>query len=165
MHFAFVVFFSRNALFILRFILIVGPDEPTGTQIPSMFLNFLGSDIDWKYSTEPELYACQAREGKRCFWPRGKVLGGTSVLNGMMYIRGNPSDYDDWKNMGNPGWGYDDVLPFFKKSEDNMQMDEMGQQYHGKGGMLPVSRFPYSPPLSQAILKGGQELGNHSCSH
>uniref|UniRef100_A0A1A9WL86 Glucose-methanol-choline oxidoreductase N-terminal domain-containing protein n=1 Tax=Glossina brevipalpis TaxID=37001 RepID=A0A1A9WL86_9MUSC len=136
-----------------------GGDEPVGAQIPSMFLNFIGSDIDWRYNTEPEKMACLSSEEQRCYWPRGKVLGGTSVLNGMMYIRGNPEDYDDWAAMGNPGWSYKEVLPFFMKSEDNQQLDEVGTDYHAKGGLMPVSRFPYNPPLSYAILKGGEEMG------
>lgn len=130
-----------------------------GAQIPSMFLNFIASDIDWKYNTEPEKSACLSSEGQRCYWPRGKVLGGTSVLNGMMYIRGNREDYDDWAAMGNPGWSYKDVLPFFKKSENNLQIDEVGKELHGTGGLMPVSKFPYNPPLSYAILKAGEELG------
>jgi choline dehydrogenase-like flavoprotein len=89
----------------------------------------------------------------------GKVLGGTSVINGMMYIRGNPSDYDDWERNSNPGWGYDEVLPYFKKSEDNLQINEVGREHHSTGGLLPVSRFPYNPPISKAILQGGEELG------
>jgi choline dehydrogenase-like flavoprotein len=124
-----------------------------------MFLNYLGSDIDWKFNTEPEKYACQASPEQRCYWPRGKVLGGTSVINGMMYIRGNPSDYDDWEAMGNPGWKFEDVLPFFKKSEDNQQIDEMDAAYHATGGPMPISRFPYQPPISNAILRAGEELG------
>lgn len=127
-----------------------------------MFLNFIGSDIDWRYNTEPEKMACLSAEEQRCYWPRGKVLGGTSVLNGMMYIRGNPEDYDDWSAMGNPGWSYKEVLPFFMKSEDNQQLNEVGTEYHAKGGLMPVSRFPYNPPLSYAILKGGEEMGNKS---
>ncbi|GAB0100510.1 glucose dehydrogenase [Sergentomyia squamirostris] len=136
-----------------------GGDEPTGSQIPSMFLNFIGSDIDWAYRTEPEKNACLSSPEQRCYWPRGKVLGGTSVINGMMYIRGNREDYDEWEDLGNLGWGYDDVLPFFMKSEDNLQMDEVDETYHSSGGPLPVSRFPYHPPFSYGILKGGQELG------
>lgn len=147
-----------------------------------MFFNFIGSDIDWKYNTEPEKKACLSSPEQRCYWPRGKVLGGTSgkyfttflniskvqsisninpfsVLNGMMYIRGNKEDYDDWEAMGNPGWGYEDVLPYFLKSEDNLQINEVDNKYHRTGGLLPVSKFPYNPPLSYAILRGAQELG------
>ncbi|KAG5682269.1 hypothetical protein PVAND_011633 [Polypedilum vanderplanki] len=136
-----------------------GPDEPTGAQIPSMFLNYLGSDIDYKFNTEPEKGACLSSHEQRCYWPRGKVLGGTSVINGMMYIRGNPSDYDNWEANGNPGWKWNDVLPYFKKSEDNLQINEVDSQFHSTGGLLPVSRFPYNPPISKAILQAGEELG------
>lgn len=124
-----------------------------------MFLNFLGSNIDWRYTTEPESSACLGSEGRRCTWPRGKVLGGTSVLNGMMYIRGNREDYDNWAALGNPGWSYEDVLPFFMKSEDNLQLNDVDKSLHAKGGPLPVSYFPYNPPLAYAILKGGEEMG------
>ncbi|XP_018568199.1 glucose dehydrogenase [FAD, quinone] [Anoplophora glabripennis] len=136
-----------------------GLDEPTGTQVPSMFLNFIGSDIDWGFQTEPETQACLSENERRCYWPRGKVVGGTSVMNGMMYIRGSRKDYDDWAALGNEGWSYNEVLPYFLKSEDNKQIDEMDQGFHSKGGLLTVSRFPYHPPLSKAILKAGEELG------
>ncbi|XP_074040704.1 glucose dehydrogenase isoform X2 [Leptinotarsa decemlineata] len=136
-----------------------GLDEPTGTQVPSMFLNFIGSDIDWGYQTEPETQACLGENEQRCYWPRGKVLGGTSVMNGMMYMRGSRKDYDDWAALGNDGWSYNEVLPYFLKSEDNKQMDQMDKGYHAKGGLLTVAQFPYHPPLSKAILKGAQELG------
>lgn len=139
--------------------IIQGGDEPTGAQIPSMFLNFIGSDIDWKYHTEPEKYACLSSPDQKCYWPRGKVLGGTSVMNGMMYIRGSREDYDNWAAMGNPGWGFDDVLPYFMKSEDNLQLDDVDPNFHAIGGPMPISKFPYNPPISYAILRGGQELG------
>ncbi|KAK9721326.1 GMC oxidoreductase [Popillia japonica] len=136
-----------------------GLDEPTGTQVPSMFLNFLGSDIDWGYQTEAESEACLNENEQRCYWPRGKVLGGTSVLNGMMYIRGSRKDYDDWSKLGNEGWSYNEALPYFLKSEDNKQIDKVDRGYHSVGGLLTVSQFPYHPPLSRAIIKGGEELG------
>lgn len=80
-------------------------------------------------------------------------------MNGMMYIRGNPSDYDDWEASGNPGWKWNDVLSYFKKSEDNIQINEVDSEYHTTGGLLPVSKFPYNPPISKAILQGAEELG------
>ncbi|KAF5280195.1 hypothetical protein FQA39_LY18112 [Lamprigera yunnana] len=136
-----------------------GMDEPTGTQIPSMFLNFIGSQIDWGYQTEPESDACLAEVDRRCYWPRGKVLGGTSAINGMMYIRGSVKDFDGWADLGNKGWSYNEVLPYFLKSEDNKQMDTVDRGYHSSGGLLTVSQFPYHPPLSSGLLKAGEELG------
>ncbi|XP_034948721.1 glucose dehydrogenase [FAD, quinone] [Chelonus insularis] len=135
-----------------------GLDEPTGTQVPSFFFNFLGSSIDWQYTTEAETDACLNRGGK-CFWPRGKVLGGTSVLNGMTYMRGSRKDYNDWARLGNPGWSYEEVLPFFLHSEDNQQIDRMDFGYHRTGGPLTVTQFPYHPPLSRALIEAGKELG------
>lgn len=81
-----------------------------------------------------------------------------------MIFFGRPlqEDYDDWEAMGNPGWGYEDVLPYFLKSEDNLQINEVDSKYHRNGGLLPVSKFPYNPPLSYAILRGAQELGKTS---
>lgn len=90
-----------------------------------MFRSFLGTSIDWNYYTEPERKAFLSAPEQRAFWPRGKVLGGTSVINGMMYIRGNKEDFNDWEAMGNPGWGYDDILKYFLKSEDNLQINEV----------------------------------------
>nr|CAH7742514.1 unnamed protein product [Callosobruchus chinensis] len=141
-------------------IIEAGNDEPTGTQVPSMFLNFLGSSIDWGYKTEPEPQACLNEDESRCYWPRGKVLGGTSVINGMMYMRGSHKDYDDWAMMGNQGWSYEEVLPYFLKSEDNQEIEEMDKGYHSEGGLLTVSRFPYHPPLSRALIKAAEEMGN-----
>ncbi|XP_045454065.1 glucose dehydrogenase [FAD, quinone] [Melitaea cinxia] len=140
-------------------LLEAGFDEPTGAQVPSMFLNFIGSSIDWGYHTEPEPAACLSEKDRKCYWPRGKVLGGTSVMNGMMYIRGSRKDYDDWAAAGNEGWSYEDVLPYFLKSEDNKQVEEMDKGYHATGGPLTVSQFPYHPPLSYSIIKAGEELG------
>lgn len=80
-------------------------------------------------------------------------------MNGMMYMRGSQKDYDGWAALGNEGWSYNEVLPYFLKSEDNKQIDTMAQGYHASGGLLTVAQFPYHPPLSRAILKGGEELG------
>lgn len=80
-------------------------------------------------------------------------------MNGMMYIRGSHKDYDDWAALGNEGWSYEDVLPYFLKSEDNKQVEEMDTGYHGVGGPLTVSQFPYHPPLSYSLVNAGEELG------
>ena len=73
--------------------------------------------LDWSYKTEPESNSCLAMNGRRCSWHRGKSIGGTSTINGMLYVRGAKEDYDEWERLGNLGWGYEDVLPFFKLSE------------------------------------------------
>lgn len=82
-------------------------------------------------------------------------------MNGMMYIRGSQKDYDSWAEMGNDGWSYNEVLPYFLKSEDNKQIDEVDRGYHSTGGPLQVSQFPYHPPLSNTLLKAAQELGEN----
>lgn len=77
----------------------------------------------------------------------------------MMYIRGHPRDYNAWAKAGNTGWSYQDVLPYFMKSEDNLQMSKMDRGMHGTGGPLTVTQFPHRPPLAEAILQAGRELG------
>lgn len=76
-----------------------------------------GSSIDYGYKTQPEPVACKGFENNSCSWPRGKMMGGSSSMNFMWYIRGNKQDFDDWADLGNSGWSYDEVLPYFKKSE------------------------------------------------
>lgn len=82
----------------------------------------------------------------------------------MMYIRGSRKDYDDWARLGNIGWSYQDVLPYFIRSEDNLQANTMDYGYHGVGGPLTVTQFPYHPPLSYSILEAGKELGKFICN-
>lgn len=138
-----------------------GGDEPPGSQVPSLVLNYQGDPhMDWNYRTEPEPYACQGFPEQRCTWPRGKVLGGCSVMHGMMYMRGHPNDYDNWAASGNQGWGYNDLLPYFIKSEDNQEIGSLVEsQYHGIGGPLTTVRFPDQPELADDILLAAEELG------
>ena len=75
--------------------------------------------LDWSYKTESESNACLAMNDRQCVWHRGKSIGGTSTISGMLYVRGSKVDYDEWARLGNTGWGYEDVLPFFKLSEGN----------------------------------------------
>ncbi|XP_045461236.1 glucose dehydrogenase [FAD, quinone]-like [Harmonia axyridis] len=141
-------------------LLEAGGDEPPGAQIPSMVISYHGNpDMDWKYKTDPEPYACKGFPEQRCDWPRGKVLGGCSVIHGMMYMRGTPRDYDKWAEAGNTGWGYNDVLPYFLKSENNTEYGSLvDPKYHNRGGPMTVNRFPDTPPLAYDILKAAQEL-------
>ncbi|KAL1502393.1 hypothetical protein ABEB36_007539 [Hypothenemus hampei] len=140
-------------------LLEAGPDEISITDMPIMFPALQLTPFDWQYKTEPGEKYCQAMVNQRCNWPRGKVLGGCSVLNAMLYVRGNRRDYDRWEEMGNIGWGYEEVLPYFKKSED-MRIDEYkNDPYHGTGGYLSVEYFRYRSPLSDWWLEAVKEAG------
>lgn len=98
--------------------------------------------------------------GGRCKWPRGKVLGGSSVLNAMLYVRGNRRDYDLWKSLGNPGWGYEEILPYFKKSEDlRIEDGIIDEELHGTGGPQTIEYFRYVSPMLDKFLRAGEELG------
>lgn len=86
-------------------------------------------------------------------------MGGTSSLNYMLYVRGNRRDYDHWASLGNVGWSYDEVLPYFIKSEDNQNPTLAKTKYHGTGGYLTVSESQYHSPLGDAFIQGGLEMG------
>jgi len=129
-----------------------GPDKQKEIHIPLAFSKLFKTVNDWAYYTEPEA----ALENRKLYWPRGKVLGGSSSINAMIYIRGHRADYDGWRDQGNPGWGYADVLPFFKKSE-NQQRGE--SEYHGAAGPLSVSDLRSMNPLSEAFIAAGEEAG------
>jgi choline dehydrogenase-like flavoprotein len=108
------------------------PDSAPEIHVPVGLEQLWHGRFDWGFLSEPE----PGLGGERLYLPRGRVLGGSSSLNAMLYVRGNPIDYDGWAAMGLTGWGYDDVLPYFKKAEDN----ERGASfYHGSGGPLSVS--------------------------
>jgi len=91
------------------------PHPPKESVIPAAWLKLFKSTFDWAYETEPN----PAMNGRRIFVPRGKGLGGSSLVNAMMYVRGHRADYDEWASLGNAGWAYDEVLPYFKRSENN----------------------------------------------
>ncbi|XP_059154343.1 glucose dehydrogenase [FAD, quinone]-like [Physella acuta] len=116
------------------------------------------SKHDWEYYTEPQKHGLRGFNGQRAFWPRGKVLGGTSNLYSMVAIRGHKLDYDRWAELGADGWSYKDVLPFFIKSEDMQEPSLANSEYHGRGGPLKVS-VPKTMPLTDYLLRAGQELG------
>jgi choline dehydrogenase len=118
--------------------------------IPSEFMSLLGSDVDWAYFSEPEPYL----NDRKMFCPRGKVLGGSSSINFMMYVRGNPHDYDHWYLLGTPGWSYQDVLPYFKKSEHQQRG---ASKYHGVDGELSVTDI-ISPTICRCLCSNGIRL-------
>jgi len=116
--------------------------------------------INWDYHTVPE----PQLGGRVIWWPRGKVLGGSSSINAMCYIRGVPADYDDWQAQGAHGWGWNDVLPYFRRSEGNTRAvqdpDASGwNAWHGDDGPLGVSDLRHVNPLTRAYVEAGQQLG------
>src|SRR6202051_3805732 len=108
--------------------------------------------VNWMYQTEPE----PGLNGRQVFQPRGKVLGGSSSINGLLYVRGQHEDYDRWRPRGNAGWGFDDVLPYFRKAENQQRGAD---KYHGAGGPLPVSDWRHADPLSEAFVVAAAETG------
>ena len=113
---------------------------------------FKEKTVNWMYQTEPE----PGLDGRSVFQPRGKTLGGSSSINGLLYVRGQHEDYDRWRQRGNVGWGYDDVLPYFKKAENQVRGAD---EFHGVGGPLPVSELSHADPLSAAFIEAAVESG------
>ncbi|MEJ6390504.1 GMC family oxidoreductase [Gymnodinialimonas ulvae] len=109
-------------------------------------------NVDWCYKTEPD----PGLNGRSIEWPRGKVLGGSSSLNGLLYVRGQPQDYDRWQQMGNAGWGWDDVLPLFKRAECN---ERGADAHHGDQGPLSVSNMRIQRPITDAWVAAAQAAG------
>src|SRR3954452_12720006 len=134
-------------------LLEAGPaDGKENIHVPAAFGSLFKTDVDWDYATAPE----DGCNGRMMFLPRGKTLGGSSSINAMVYIRGARQDYDALRDAGNPGWGYDDLLPLFKRSED----DERGEsEYHGAGGPLTVSDSRSRTPMSEAWVEAAVETG------
>jgi len=130
-----------------------GKDTDPWIHIPAGFYrNIYNPKVAWYYETEP----VPEMHGRRISWPRGKVLGGSSSINGLIYIRGQSQDFDLWRQLGNAGWSYDDVLPYFRKAEDQ----ERGvDTYHGAGGPLSVSDLKTDHALHDAFIAGAQEAG------
>jgi choline dehydrogenase len=129
-----------------------GPDKARNISVPAAFGQLFRTEVDWDFTTEPEA-GCDDRE---MYWPRGKVLGGSSSINAMIYIRGNRLDFDRWRDAGCEGWGYDDVLPYFLRSEGN----ERGtSEFHNGNGQLAVSEQRSPHLLSQAFIEAAAQAG------
>jgi choline dehydrogenase len=129
-----------------------GADTAKEVHIPAAFSKLYKTSVDWNYSTEPEPFL----HNRQLYWPRGKMLGGSSSMNAMIYVRGNSLDYDHWAALGNEGWSFADVLPYFKKSE----MQQRGaSEYHGTSGPLCVSDLRSVNELTRAFLAAVEELG------
>ncbi|RKP52685.1 GMC family oxidoreductase [Trinickia fusca] len=130
-----------------------GADTNPWIHVPvGYFKTMHDPELDWCYRTEP----ADNVAGRRIDWPRGKVLGGSSSLNGLLYVRGQREDYDRWAELGNRGWRYVDVLPYFKKSEDQ---ERGADAYHGVGGPLKVSDLRLRRPIADHFIAAAQDLG------
>src|ERR1700710_130676 len=141
---------GRNSVLLLE----AGPmDTNLWIHVPLGYgMLFKEKTVNWMYQTEPE----PGLNGRSVFQPRGKVLGGSSSINGLLYVRGQHEDYDRWRQLGNAGWGYADVLPYFKKAENQQRGAD---DYHGVGGPLPVSDSRHADPLSEAFVVAASETG------
>jgi len=114
---------------------------------------FFDQNINWMYDTDPD----PGLRGRRSYWPRGRVIGGSGSINAMVYVRGRPEDFDDWRQMGNPGWAFADILPYFRKSEDH---DGGETEFHGAGGPLHVTDISArTHPLCAMFLQAANRLG------
>jgi choline dehydrogenase-like flavoprotein len=129
-----------------------GKDRSTNIKIPAAFPNQFHTKLDWDYATEPEPHV----DNRSQYIPRGKSLGGSSSMNAMLYVRGRPLDYEGWAAQGAPGWGYADVLPYFKKSEDNVRG---ASEFHGSGGPLRVSEQRSPRPMCRGLLEASAAAG------
>ena len=130
-----------------------GRDRDPWIHIPAGFYrNIYNPKIAWYFETEP----VPEMNNRRIPWPRGKVLGGSSSINGLIYIRGQRQDFDLWRQLGNAGWSYDDVLPYFRKAEDQEHGEDA---FHGAGGPLGVSDLRTEHPLHDALIEAAQQAG------
>lgn len=130
-----------------------GPDRNIWIHIPLGYgRTFFNRTVNWMFETEPQA----GLDGRRIAQPRGKGLGGSSSINGLLYVRGQREDYDGWRDLGNKGWGYSDVLPMFKRSEDQQRG---AGPWHGVGGPLPVTDLPEKHPIAEAFIAAGVRAG------
>src|SRR6201995_4315417 len=130
-----------------------GEDTAPEIRIPAIFPIMFKTELDWDLFGDPE----PGLDDRRLYLPRGRMLGGCSSINALIYVRGNRADYDGWAAAGCDGWGYDDVLPYFKRSEDN----ERGEDpYHGVGGPLTVSESRSMHPLVDAMIEAARQSGH-----
>src|SRR5882762_6273097 len=130
-----------------------GRDWNPYIHVPAGFMKMLDHPtLTWGYHVEPD----PGTAGRAILYPRGRVLGGSSSINGLIYVRGQPEDFDHWAQLGNRGWGWDEVVPFFKKAEN---WEGGADEFHGAEGPLLTSRTADKPPLCQKMIEAGQEIG------
>jgi choline dehydrogenase len=131
-----------------------GSDRSIWIQLPIGYgRTFFDRSVNWMYETEPD----PGLNNRRSYWPRGKVIGGSGSINAMVHVRGQPQDFDAWRDMGNPGWGFADVLPYFRKSEDHHGGETA---FHGAGGNMHITDISaHAHPLCGIFLQAAAKLG------
>jgi choline dehydrogenase-like flavoprotein len=130
-----------------------GVDKSFWIHVPMGYARtFVDPRVNWMFESQPE----ERLNNRTLYQPRGKVLGGTSSINGMIYMRGHAADYDQWRQLGNEGWDYDSVLPYFRKAEDN---ERGADEFHGVGGPLRVSNQPHDWEIARALLEACRQAG------
>ncbi|XP_026482375.1 glucose dehydrogenase [FAD, quinone]-like [Ctenocephalides felis] len=139
-------------------ILEAGEQESPLTDIPLLASTLHESKYDWNYKSLPQTRCCLDQQGY-CKQPRGKALGGSTTINGMAYVRGNKYDYNTWQNLGNTGWGYYNILKYFKKSEDMQIKHLQNSPFHSTGGYLTIELNKYKTNLDDLLIQAGAELG------
>jgi choline dehydrogenase-like flavoprotein len=140
-------------------LLEAGGEEPFVSEIPITASLVSSTNSNWNYKTERQANACLGMKNGVCTWPKGKVLGGTSVLNFMIHTKGHKRDYDNWSYLGNTGWSYEEVLPYFMKTENVHVPSLRNQKYRGKSGYLDVDYPKYMSPLLNSFAQAGRDLG------
>ncbi|XP_017772412.1 PREDICTED: glucose dehydrogenase [FAD, quinone]-like [Nicrophorus vespilloides] len=138
-------------------LLEAGSHEDDFVDVPGMAFFAQGTKYNWNYGTVPQKKSCLGLKGKKCMLQRGKGFGGTTLINGLVYSRGSPVDYDNWAAGGNPGWSYKDVLPVFKELENSHINGDPG--YHGTKGLMNVEYSKFDSPHLNAFLASNVELG------
>ena len=134
-------------------LLEAGPeDRNPWIHIPVGYFRTMYSRLSWGFQTEPD----PGIGGRSITWPRGKVLGGSSSINGLVYIRGQAEDFDHWRQLGNPGWSFADVLPYFRRAEDQ---ERGADEFHGTGGPLGVSNLRLRHPICEAFIAAAEAAG------
>lgn len=136
-----------------------GKQDTFPMEIPVIAAYFQSTSYNWNYVTEPQEGACLGMEDQRCAFPRGKGVGGSSLINYMIYNRGNPYDFDQWAAMGNKGWSYNEILPYFKKSENNNLRGLENSTFHGKGGPMNTEYAKHRTKYSKAFMQAQKYLG------
>uniref|UniRef100_A0A182WV76 Glucose-methanol-choline oxidoreductase N-terminal domain-containing protein n=1 Tax=Anopheles quadriannulatus TaxID=34691 RepID=A0A182WV76_ANOQN len=140
-----------------------GEQENLFVQVPIFSAYLQSTSYNWGYLAEPQNYSCWGMKDQRCSYPRGKGLGGSTLINYMMYVRGNKYDYDQWSAAGNDGWSFDEILPYFVKSEKSYLREV--NRYHGTDGNLDVRYLPYRTRLAKLFVNAWRELGLESVDY